>query len=112
MPFKILLTICLSILNFCAIGQKKYDAVLSFPEQMDLTKLSVLIDNGFGRREETFERAGDNQIHISGYYYSKYASIILRYPQSENMNFGNFFFVESRPARIKFLQPQKDSSPF
>lgn len=49
---------------------------------------------------------------LSGIYYSKFAAIILSYPQTETWEFRNFFFIQRKAARIKFLETVKGSSPF
>lgn len=98
--------------SFCVFSQKKFTATFSFPKTLDLSKLNIQVDNGFGRLTTDYKILKDNEIILSGIYYSKYAAIVLNYPQTENMNFRNFFFLNEKPAKIKFLTSSKDSSPF
>lgn len=98
-------------LSPCVFGQKKFNVNLSFPHTLDLSKLDIRVDNGFGRLATDFKVSKNNEITLSGIYYSKYAAIVLYYRESPN-NFINFFFLNERPAKIKFLTTAKDSSPF
>jgi thiol-disulfide isomerase/thioredoxin len=99
-------------LSPCLLCQKKFDVTLCFPQTLDLSKINVQVDNGFGRLTTDYRILKNNEIILSGVYYSMYAAIVLNYPQSENMSFRNFFFFNEKPAKIKFLAPAKDSSPF
>lgn len=99
-------------LSLFLFSQKKFNVTLSFPQTLDLNKINIQVDNGFGRLTADYKILKDNEIVLSGVYYSKYAGIVLNYPQTGSMLFRNFFFLTENPAKIKFLTAAKDSSPF
>jgi hypothetical protein len=109
--FILLLTLSTTI-SFYLFGQKKFEVTLSFPEALDISKLNIELDNGFGRLSTDFKSTKHNEVALSGVYYSRYMAIVLNYPQTEHMVFKNFFFVNEKPAKIKFIPSGKDSSPF
>lgn len=102
-----LLTICCNI--FC---QKKFSVTLSFPKGLDLNKVEIKVDNGLSRSSANRTTLENNQVKVTGLYYSKYAAIITKYPKAKNSVFYNYFFLDEKPAKIKFLLSAKDSSPF
>lgn len=108
----VLLFTFLLILSPCLFSQKTFNATFSFPPTLDLSKLGIKVDNGFGRQTTDFNVSKDNEIALSGIYYSKYAAVILNYPQSDNSTFRGFFFFDEKPGKIRFLVSEKDSSPF
>lgn len=112
MNCKIILSCFFLVSTTCAFSQNNYQATISMPDQVDLAKLLIQVDNGFGRRTESFEKTGDNQICLTGHYYSEYAAIIIQYPLNENWNIRSTFFVKNKPASINFSPGLADSSLF
>lgn len=112
MKFKIVIICYFLLSNFCAFSQNNFQVTFCLPDRIDLAKLLIQTDNGFGRRTESFEKIGNNQIRVSGHYYSEYAAVILQYPLKENWNIRSIFFVKSKPASVKFLPGNMDSSLF
>ena len=99
------------ISSTCLFGQKKFEVVLSFPGTLDLTDLRIQIDNGLGRTTTSYKIADNNQVKLSDFYYSRYAAVIISLPNPESFEYRNLFFLDERPAKIKFLPAAKDSSP-
>jgi thiol-disulfide isomerase/thioredoxin len=108
----VLISIFFLTLSFSVFSQKNFSVALSFPQTLDLSKLNIQVDNGFGRLATDYKTLKNNEIILSGFYYSKYAAIVLYYPQADNTTFRSFFFLSEKPAKIKFLAPVKDTSPF
>ena len=106
-----LLVLVLTI-SCCLFSQKKFNVVLSFPDSLNLSNLTIKIDNGFGRMSFLFNPTANNEVVLSDFYYSKYAAIIVDYPKGENSLYRNFFFLDEKPAKIKFSSSAKNSSPF
>ena len=98
-------------ISFCLSGQKKFEVVLSFPDTLNLTDLRIQIDNGLGRTSIPYKTGENNKVVLSDYYYSKYVAVIVSLPNPESFEYRNLFFLDERPARIKFLPAVKDSSP-
>src|SRR5688572_595864 len=109
---KFLLSLLFVVCHFSLFSQKKFEVTLSFPETLDLSRLIIKVDQGFGRIDVPFKISNSNKIELSEFYYGKYAAIILRYPQNDNMSFGKFFFLEDKPAKITFQSNSLVSSPF
>ena len=110
MKFFVCLAFSITI-SSCLFGQKKFEVVLSFPDTLSLTDLRIQIDNGLGRTSVPYKTADNNQVMLSDYYYSRYAVVIVSLPKTENSAYKNFFFLDEKSARIKFLPAVKDSSP-
>ena len=110
MKFFVWLVLSITI-SSCLFGQKKFEVVLSFPDTLSLTDLSIQIDNGLGRTSVPYKTVDNNQVMLSDFYYSKYAAVIVSLPKTENSVYKNFFFLGEKPAKIKFLPAAKDSSP-
>jgi hypothetical protein len=110
MKFFVLLVLSITI-SSCLFGQKKFEVVLSFPDTLSLTDLSIQIDNGLGRTSVPYKTVDNNQVMLSDFYYSRYAAVIVSLPKTENSVYKNFFFLGEKPAKIKFLPAAKDSSP-
>lgn len=108
----VLISIFFLTISFCVFSQKKFSVTLSFPQTLDLSKLNIQVDNGFGRLATDYKILKNNEIALSGFYYSKYAAVNLNYPQSDSTSFRAFFFFDEKPGKIKFLIFAKDSSPF
>jgi thiol-disulfide isomerase/thioredoxin len=98
-------------ISFSAFGQKKFEVVLSFPGTLNLTDLRIQIDNGLGRTTVPYKIEGNNQVVLSDFYYSSYAAVIISLPNPESFEYRNLFFLDERPAKIKFLPVAKDLSP-
>jgi thiol-disulfide isomerase/thioredoxin len=98
-------------ISSCLLGQKKFEVVLSFPDTLNLTDLRIQIDNGLGRTAVQFKAADNNQVMLSDFYYSMYAAVIISLPKTANWEYRNFFFLDEKTAKIKFLPAAKDSSP-
>jgi len=106
----VLLALSITI-SSCLFGQKKFEVVLSFPDTLSLTDLRIQIDNGLGRTSVPYKTLDNNQVMLSEFYYSRYAAVIVSLPNPKSFEYRNLFFLEERPAKIKFLHAPKDSSP-
>jgi hypothetical protein len=95
MHSKIILLLVFANLVFihCLYGQKKFSVTLTLPLQLNIKKLILTYDNG---KEEVWIRKpvinNNNEISISDSFYSKYATIILRYPKKTNIKYQSTFF--------------------
>jgi peroxiredoxin len=93
------------------VAQKKFEVTIELPNNCNLNQLTVFLDDG---KTQTFLKpeVKKNQLILQGLFYSEYAGILLRHPQTKRLNYQSSFFVAERPATIKLLKCDTVGSPF
>ena len=98
--------------NATCFAQKRFRVTLQFPQQLDLTKLSLAYDDGKTQIQIKAPASSNGKMIVTGSFYSKYAALILRYPKKLHLNYGNSFFLSDKPAQIFFKEVGTANSPF
>lgn len=110
--YRRLFLIILLFSYFPSFSQKEFDLKLVFPKGFNSKKLDLSVDNGKVEKPLTISNIENDTISLSGTYYGKYATIILRYPKKLNSIYQGMFFLSRKPATIVFHRKGVTQSPF
>lgn len=106
---RILYFIILIIHSFNIQGQKKFNIEIIVSPQIVLNKLGIEYDNG-KKIIKVAPSFSNTKIVITDSFYSKYATLILTYPDTNNVFFNNRFFISDKQAVIEFLSNKNSPS--
>lgn len=100
---KVFFYILFLIISIDSIGQKKFNIILEFQESINLSDLTILLDDGKFEKKIEPTKIANNKLSLSDRYYGKYALIILKYADSDKGKICQaFFYATQVPAKIRF----------
>lgn len=99
------------IFIFCfynSSAQKKFSVKIKFPSNVNNKYLTLHYDNGKDRYVAIKPNFVNNEITVSGVYFSKYATIFIDYADGK-YGFNSAFWLINKPSSIQFLN-KKDGT--
>ncbi len=90
-------------------GQKRFYVTIKISQEIAIEKLSIEYDNG-KKIIKSKELIKNWKLTIEDSFYSKYALIILTYPDTNNSLFNNRIFITEKKASIEILNRKTNSS--
>ncbi len=110
---KTLLFFTLQFLSFSLFAQKHFNLIVQLPQGIDKGKVEVWLEDGKTLNKIIPQSKAQNQLMVTGDYYSVYAAINLQYAAEPPIKtFANTFFIQNKPAFIKFYPSDSAEYPF
>jgi thiol-disulfide isomerase/thioredoxin len=110
---KTLLFFVLQFLSFSLFAQKHFNFIVQLPQGINIEKVEAWLEDGKAVNKIIPQSKATNQLVLTGDYYSIYAAVNLQYDAELPIRtFANTFFIQEKPARIKFYPSDSAEYPF
>lgn len=105
---------CLFFLTSLSLfAQKYFNLTVKLPQGINIEKVEAWLEDGKTLKKIVAQSKKENQLVLAGDYYSIYAAVTVQYPRDPPIRtFANTFFVQEKPALIKFYPSDSAQYPF
>jgi peroxiredoxin len=105
-----------SLVHFVTVtlhAQKQFRLIVNLPHSIHPEKMLIWLDNGKEDKKIKPKTVTQQQMVLTGDYYSQYATIDLQYPAEDSIKgFAKVFFIGETPGSITFSHSEKRDEPF
>jgi peroxiredoxin len=107
--------VCCSLFwgSLSLFAQKHFNLTVKLPQGVNVEKIEAWLEDEKNSKQITPQSKSGSQLVLKGNYYSIYAAINLQYAAEPPVRtFANTFFIQEKPALIKFYPSDSAQYPF